>query len=38
MTDPLLRSVYMLLHEITQVSPEVTRPEHLLTLRATPTR
>jgi ATP-dependent Clp protease ATP-binding subunit ClpC len=32
MTDPLLRSVYMLLHEITQVSPEVTRPEHLLTL------
>jgi len=32
MTDPLLRGVYMLLHEITQVSPEVTRPEHLATL------
>jgi ATP-dependent Clp protease ATP-binding subunit ClpC len=32
MTDPLLRSVYMLLHEITQVSPEVTRPEHLMAL------
>ena len=32
MTDPLLRSVYMLLHEITQVSPEVTRPEHLQAL------
>jgi len=29
MSDPLLRQVYMLLYEITQVSPEVTRPEHL---------
>src|SRR5262245_33955979 len=32
MTDPLLRRVYLLLHEITQVSPEVTRPEHLMGL------
>jgi ATP-dependent Clp protease ATP-binding subunit ClpC len=31
-SDPLLRRVYLLLHEITQVSPEVTRPEHLMTL------
>src|SRR5262249_58769861 len=32
MTDPLLRRLYMLLFEITQVSPEVTRPEHLAAL------
>ncbi len=32
MTDPLLRRVYLLLHEITQVSPEVSRPEHLMAL------
>src|SRR5262249_8990722 len=32
MTDPLLRKLYMLLYEITQVSPEVTRPEHLAAL------
>ncbi len=32
MSDPLLRRVYMLLFEITQVSPEVTRPEHLMGL------
>ena len=32
MTDPLLRQLYMLLYEITQVSPEVTRPEHLAAL------
>src|SRR5260221_10293403 len=32
MSDPLLRRLYLLLHEITQVSPEVTRPEHLATL------
>ena len=32
MSDPLLRRVYMLLFEITQVSPEVTRPEHLSAL------
>ena len=29
MSDPVLRRLYMLLFEITQVSPEVTRPEHL---------
>lgn len=34
MSDPLLRRVYMLLFEITQVSPEVTRPEHLMALPA----
>jgi hypothetical protein len=32
MSDPLLRKLYLLLYEITQVSPEVTRPEHLMTL------
>lgn len=32
MSDPVLRRLYLLLHEITQVSPEVTRPEHLATL------
>jgi ATP-dependent Clp protease ATP-binding subunit ClpC len=32
MTDPLLRKLYLLLYEITQVSPEVTRPEHLWAL------
>jgi hypothetical protein len=32
MSDPLLRRLYLLLHEITQVSPEVTRPEHLAAL------
>ena len=32
MTDPLLRRVYLLLYEITQVAPEVTRPEHLQSL------
>src|SRR5262245_10368768 len=32
MSDPLLRKLYMLLYEITQVSPEVTRPEHLRAL------
>jgi len=32
MSDPLLRRLYTLLFEITQVSPEVTRPEHLQTL------
>ena len=32
MSDPLLRRLYLLLYEITQVSPEVTRPEHLVTL------
>ena len=32
MSDPLLRKLYMLLYEITQVSPEVTRPEHLMAL------
>ncbi|MEQ1834179.1 MAG: AAA family ATPase, partial [Candidatus Eisenbacteria bacterium] len=32
MTDPVLRRLYMLLYEITQVSPEVTRPEHLAAL------
>jgi ATP-dependent Clp protease ATP-binding subunit ClpC len=32
MTDPLLRRLYMLLYEITQVSPEVARPEHLAAL------
>jgi len=32
MSDPLLRRIYMLLYEITQVSPEVTRPEHLAAL------
>jgi ATP-dependent Clp protease ATP-binding subunit ClpC len=32
MSDPLLRQLYMLLYEITQVSPEVTRPEHLAAL------
>ena len=32
MSDPLLRKLYMLLYEITQVSPEVSRPEHLMTL------
>jgi ATP-dependent Clp protease ATP-binding subunit ClpC len=34
MSDPLLRRVYMLLFELTQVSPEVTRPEHLAALPA----
>jgi ATP-dependent Clp protease ATP-binding subunit ClpC len=29
MSDPVLRRLYKLLFEITQVSPEVTRPEHL---------
>src|SRR4029077_15717199 len=28
----LLKKLYMLLYEITQVSPEVTRPEHLAAL------
>src|SRR5690349_589585 len=32
MSDPLLRRLYMLLYEITQVSPEVARPEHLMAL------
>jgi ATP-dependent Clp protease ATP-binding subunit ClpC len=32
MTDPLLRRVYLLLHEITQVTPEVSRPEHLMAI------
>src|SRR6266849_513925 len=32
MTDPVLRRLYLLLYEITQVSPEVTRPEHLVAL------
>ena len=34
MSDPVLRRVYMLLFEVTQVSPEVTRPEHLMALPA----
>jgi len=32
MTDPVLRRLYLLLYEITQVSPEVSRPEHLVAL------
>ena len=32
MSDPVLRRLYLLLYEITQVSPEVTRPEHLAAL------
>ncbi|MFM8558751.1 MAG: hypothetical protein ACKOC6_03970, partial [bacterium] len=31
MSDPLLKRLYLLLFEATQVSPEVTRPEHLMT-------
>jgi hypothetical protein len=38
MTDPLLRQLYMLLYEITQVSPEVTAPEHLRRCPATARR
>ncbi len=32
MSDPFLKKLYLLLYEVTQVSPEVTRPEHLMTL------
>ncbi|MFM7231112.1 MAG: AAA family ATPase, partial [bacterium] len=32
MSDPFLKRLFLLLFEATQVSPEVTRPEHLMTL------
>ena len=32
MSDPFLKRLYLLLFEATQVSPEVTRPEHLMAL------